>query len=531
MKLHGILIASLLSACATTAQTTVQTPDQAAQIDAMFAGISKDGPGCVIGITQDGKTVIEKAYGLAVLEHDVPNTTATLFEIGSVSKQFTAAAVLLLERDGKLKLFDDIRKYLPEMPDYGTPITIEMLLDHRSGLRDWGSIANAAGKPRGERNFSNTEVLDIAARQAELNYKPGSAYSYTNTGYNLAATIVERLSGKSFMAFTKERIFDPLGMTSAQWRDDFNRIVKNRAMAYEPSGDGFEQAMPFMDVYGNGGLIMTNGDLTRWNEAMIADTLGIRAAMETRAMLSDGRKLPYARGVNVVPYNGVTEVYHGGVTGGYNAWLSRFPDRRLSIAMTCNTSPPRAATPAALASVFLGPTPKSVAATGLPDPAQYAGLFMDTRTGVPFEVTSNAGELMMNGRPLTRISATQWKRGNDTNTFVNADKFEIEGFDGNLYTFVRTPAVALPVSMFGEYAGSYASDETLATYQVAVESGQLKVRIEGWPDTILTLSAVYRDAFEADGLLVRFRRGPDGKVTEMSLGDSRMWDLRAARVT
>ena len=526
MKLNGILLA-LTAVMATPA--LAQTADQAAQIDALFAGIKKEGPGCVIGVSQDGKTVIEKAYGLAVLEHDVPNTTATLFEIGSVSKQFTAAAVLLLERDGKLKVSDDIRKYLPEMPDYGTPITVEMLLNHQSGLRDWGSVANAAGKARGERNFSNDEVLDIAARQKALNYKPGSAYSYTNTGFNLAAIIVERVSGKSFMAFTKERMFDPLGMTSAQWRDDFNRIVKNRAMAYSPSGDGFQQAMPFMDVYGNGGLLMTNGDLTRWNEGMMADKLGIRAAMEKQGVLSDGRKTPYARGVNVGAYNGVTEVYHGGVTGGYNAWLSRFPDRKLSIAMTCNMPPPRAASPAALAGVFLGSPPETAPATNLPDSARYAGLFVDTRTGQPWDVSSTAGELRMNNRPITRVSATQWKRGNDTYTFPSADKFQIEGGDGNLYQFVRTPPVTLPASKLGEYAGSYTSNETRATYRVTIENGALTVRIDGWPDTVLTLSPSYKDAFLADDMLVRFRRGANGKIKELSLGDSRMWDLRAAR--
>ncbi len=527
MRLNGILV-TLLATMSTSA--LAQAGDKAAQIDAMFAGIKKDGPGCVIGVSQDGKTVIEKAYGLAVLEHDVPNTTATLFEIGSVSKQFTAAAVLLLERDGKLKLSDDIRKYLPEMPDYGTPVTVEMLLDHRSGLRDWGSVANAAGKPRGERNFSNVEVLDIAARQKELNYRPGSAYAYTNTGFNLAATIVERVSGTSFMVFTKERIFDPLGMTSAQWRDDFNRIVKGRAMAYAPSGEGFEQSMPFMDVYGNGGLIMTNGDLARWNEAMMADKLGLRAGMEKQAVLSDGRKTPYARGVNVGAHNGVMHVYHGGVTGGYNAWLSRFPDRKLSIAMTCNMSPPPAATPAAMASVFLGQEPESEPPAGLIAPAYYAGRFVDTRTGMPWDVTATAGQLRINDRLLTRLSNVRWKRGNDTFTFVNADKLQIDAFDGNLHELVRTPAMELTAPQLGEYAGNYASDETRASYRVAIEGGALKVRVDGWPDTVLTLAPSYRDAFVGDGMLVRFRRGLDGKINEMSLGDSRMWDLRAARV-
>jgi hypothetical protein len=149
---------------------------------------------------------------------------------------------------------------------------------------------------------------------------------------------------------------------------------------------------------------------------------------------------------------------------------------------------------------------------------------------MPWDVSTEAGELRMNDRPLTRISDTRWKRGNDTYTFEGADKFRIDGFDGNLYEFVRTPAVALPVSQFGEYAGSYASPETMATYRITVEAGVLTLRIDGWPDTVLKLSASYRDAFLSDGMLIRFRRGSDGKINALSLGDSRMWDLQAARV-
>lgn len=527
MKLNGILLALAL---ALPAPALAQTADQAAKIEALFAGIKPDAPGCIVGISQDGKTVVEKAFGLAVLEHEVPNTTATLLEIGSVSKQFTAAAVLLLERDGKLKLSDDIRKYLPEMPDYKTPITVEMLLNHQSGLRDWGSVANAMGKARGERNFSNAEVLNIAARQKALNYKPGSAYSYTNTGYNLAAIIVERVSGKSFMAFTKERLFDPLGMTTAQWRDDFNRIVKGRGMAYLPSGAGFMQAMPFMNVYGNGGLILSISDLTRWNEAMMADKLGLRAGMETQGVLTDGRKTPYARGVSVQKYNGITEVSHSGSTGGYNAWLARYPDSKLSVALMCNSPPPRTATPAALASVFLGTVPEVTSTTGLSDPTRYAGRFVDTRTGMPWDVSASAGELRMNDRAVTRLSDAQWKRGNDTYTFLSADKFQIEGGDGNLHVFLRTPSVTLTAAQLKEYVGVYRSEEAPATYRLAIEDGQLKARIDGWPDTVVPLSPSYRDAFESGPMLVRFRRGANGKINAISLGESRMWDLRAAKV-
>lgn len=529
MKVSGFLLAAMVSVSgASWGQTTTE---RAARIEALFSVTSPDSPGCAAGVSERGQTVIEQAFGLADIERNVPNTTATLFETGSVSKQFTAAAVLLLERDGKLKLSDNIRIYLPEMPDYGAPITIEMLLNHTSGLRDWGSVANAAGKGRGDRTFSNAEVLDIVLRQKALNYSPGAEYSYTNTGYNLAAIIVERVSGKSLMDFTRERLFEPLGMTSAQWRDDHNRIVKNRALAYDRLVGGFRQSMPFMNAYGNGGLMMTITDLTRWNEAMMADTLGLRAAMEKRGVLSDGRRIPYARGVGVQAFNGVTEIAHSGSTGGYSAWLARYPDRKISVAILCNTQmDPRQNAILQTAVLLLGDSPEPEGKAGLPDPAIYAGRFVNTRTGVPVTLAVSGGDLQIGGRTLLRVSETKWKRGDDDVTFLGADRLQVESTDGNRFEYVRTAAVSPAPAQLAEYAGVYASDEAMARYTVSVEDGKLKIRTAGWPDGDLTVAASYRDAFTAGGILVRFRRDPDGKITEMSFGDSRMRDLRAARL-
>lgn len=529
MKLKVILLAALVALPAPALAQVA--PETAAKIEALFAGFSATTPGCVVGISEGGKTVIEQAFGQADLEHDVANTTATMFEIGSVSKQFTAAAILLLERDGKLKLSDDIRKYLPEMPDYGTPITIEMLLNHTSGLRDWGSVANAMGKPRGERTFSNAEVLDITARQKELNYKPGTEYSYTNTGYNLAAIIAERASGKLLTTLTRERLFDPLGMTTARWRDDFNVIVKNRAMAYDRLAAGFRQSMPFMNVYGNGGLMMTIADLTRWNEAMMADKLGLRAAMETKGILNDGRRISYARGVGVQDFNGVAEIAHSGSTGGYTAWLARYPDRKLSVALMCNTQPdPRQNLILQLSTLLLGAPPEPQGKTGLPDPAAYAGRFVNTRTGFPLNLAVAGGELQLGGRSLPRMGETTWKRGDDDYTFITADRLRVDGADGNRFEYVRTAAVTPTSEQLAEYAGRYDSSEAMAHYTVSIADGKLKIATEGWPDGDATVSPAYKDAFTAGGFLVRFRRGADGKINEMSLGDGRMRDLRAGRV-
>ncbi len=243
-------------------------PDQVSKI--FVAYNHTDTSGCAVAVSLAGNEILHAAFGMADLEHHVALAPDSVFEAGSVSKQFTAAAVLLLAEQGKLSLSDPISRYFPELPDYGTPITIDHLLHHTSGLRDWGSIAKAAGWPRATREYSNTWVLEIASQQKSLNYKPGDDWSYTNTGYNLLAILVQRVSGKSLARFTHDNIFVPLDMQTTSWRDDFQRIVPNRAIAYEQSGGVQRQIMPFENAYGNGGLLTTVDDLLRWNARALA---------------------------------------------------------------------------------------------------------------------------------------------------------------------------------------------------------------------------------------------------------------------
>ena len=191
---------------------TTTTTDHTAQVNIVFARFTSTTPGCAVGVGLDGRPALQRAYGMADLERDVPNAAGTIFEAGSVSKQFTAAAVLLLARDGKLSLDDAVRKYIPELPDYGVPLTIRHMLTHTSGLRDWGEVAGIGGWPRGRRVHTHAHVLDIVSRQKALNFTPGTDWSYSNTGYNLAAIIVSRVSGQTFADFSRDRLFRPLGM-------------------------------------------------------------------------------------------------------------------------------------------------------------------------------------------------------------------------------------------------------------------------------------------------------------------------------
>jgi len=403
------------------------TPQPAATVDQVFAKWTTATPGCAVGVAVGGKTVLAKAYGMADLEHDVPNTAETIFEGGSVAKQFTAMAVLLLARDGKLSLDDPARKYIPELPDYGVPLTIRHLLNHTSGLRDWGSVAGIAGAPRTTREYTHGHVLDIVSRQKALNFQPGTQWSYSNTGFNLSAIIVARVSGSSFAEFSKSRIFGPLGMTRTSWRDDHTTVVKGRASAYTNAGDGWHLDMPFENVHGNGGLLTTVGDLLKWNGNFVTPTVGDRAlitAQTTAGQYGDGRPLDYALGLFLQDYRGVKNVYHSGSTAGYRAHLNRFPDTDTSVAVLCNASSAEATRSANLVSeIYLAghlqpatpPAAAPPARTMTPPPtaaalAELRGRYWSDEAEVMLDVDVADDALVIRRRPDTIITLTAVER-------------------------------------------------------------------------------------------------------------------------
>jgi len=311
-----------------------------ADLDAVFGDLSPAGPGCVAGVKAGGRS-LTVAYGQADLEHAAALSPDSVFESGSLAKQFTAAAMMLLVQDGKLSLDDDIRLYLPEMPDYGSPITLRHLLTHTSGLREQWSLLALTGAPPGTQVHDQRTILDLASRQTGLNFTPGAEFLYTNTNYTLSAIIIARVSGQTLQDFTDQRLFRPLGMTQTRWREDFRTVVPGRAMAYAATDTGFIANMPFTNVIGNGGLMTTAGDLLRWNAFLDhpADLPGGAAlvdALQTPGRLSDGTSLEYALGLEVSRRQGQTLVSHSGSTGGYKSWIGRYPERDISVVVLCN---------------------------------------------------------------------------------------------------------------------------------------------------------------------------------------------------
>lgn len=313
-----------------------------AELDALFEPWSSTRmPGCAVGVAREGTPVLLRAWGMADLEQGVANTTETIFEGGSLAKQFTSGAVILLALDGKLSLEDDIRTWLPEIPDYGTAITVRHLMTHTSGLRDWGSVAAIEGWGREDRSHTHAHVLEILARQSALNYTPGERYSYTNSGYNLLAMIVDRVSGMPFAEFSRERLFKPLGLEDTQWRDDYRRLVPRRASAYSFRGDDVIINRPIEYVHGNGGILTTVSDLLRWDEVVrTGGPFGERfaAEMHRQAVLNDGTTISYASGVQVEEYRGQRRVSHTGSTAGYRGFLGRYPEQGLTVSLLCNAA-------------------------------------------------------------------------------------------------------------------------------------------------------------------------------------------------
>jgi CubicO group peptidase (beta-lactamase class C family) len=510
----------------------------AVAVDKVFSRWTDITPGCAVGAAVRGETIVAKAYGMANLEHDVKNTPDTIFEAGSVSKQFTAAAVLLLARDGKLSLDDPVRKYLPEVPDYGVPLTIRHMLNHTSGLRDWGSVAGIGGWPRTSRAYTHAHVLDIVSRQSALNFTPGTRYSYSNSGYNLAAILVARLSGMSFAEFSQKRLFGPLKMTHTSWRDDHRRIVKGRAIAYADDDGQFRIQMPFENVHGNGGLLTTVGDLLKWNQNFTTHVVGdaaFVAEQERAGRFNDGREHGYALGLMVGSRRGVREVAHSGSTAGYRAHLNRYPEHGVSVAVLCNVSSGAATQYAnAVADLLLAdrarpPAPRVATHTlSAAEIGALAGMYRDTNTGEAFNVVAADDSVRVErGAALIPQSATRLHTAAGAVwDFDGRGSVRITDGYGTVDRAERVSPARPTDAQLQELVGAYASEDAETIFTVAVEQNALVLKRR--PDTTIRLTPTYADAFTGSAGTVRFRR-QNGRVVEFSLVQDRVWDLRFKR--
>ncbi len=541
-----LFVLTLIAFLSTT--TWAQVPDKQKVIagaERAFEKYSKayvgPAPGCAAAVSLNGETVFEKAYGLAELEHNVPNIPQTVFESGSVAKQFTAAALVLLQQDGKLSLDDPVRKHIPELPDYGAPLTIRHLLNHTAGLRDWGTVMSLTGAGRGERVINQDLALDVITHQRALDFTPGAEYSYSNSGYNLAAIIVERVSKQKFPAFVEERLFKPLGMKNSSWRDDYQRIVPGRAQAYSRQGNGpWRLNMPFMNVYGNGGMLTTVGDWMKWNAMLDSQSLGapLVAALETQGVLNDGRKIAYALGLVVDKYKGLKDVAHGGATAGYQTFLARYPDNKVSVGVMCNgTSPSAGGIAASITDEIFGPfpeVPKTEAAKVSEDELKkFVGIWRNEKTHAPARFVIENGVSRWSGARVVPMGGGQFTAGGNQLkfTFDKDDKpvsAQTVDSDGEVTRFVPETEWKPTPADLASFKGDWFSEEAGATLTVAIEGD--KAFIKQRPTTSLPMQPLYKDHFGVQGYVIWFTRDKNGKIDSMHVGASRMRDMLFVRV-
>ncbi len=497
--------------------------DKTGEVDKIFSFASPDSPGCAVGVSQQGKVVINRAYGLANVERRVPLNSSSLFDIGSTQKQFTAAAILLLVKDGRLSLSDDIRKHLPELPDYGHKVTVNHLLTHTGGIRDWTGLLLFA--PEG------TNVLKLIMQQRGLNFVPGTEWSYSSSGFELAKEIVARVSGRSFAEFARRRLFEPLGMKSSAYVPDILKAGTNAAHGYQKDGAGWKPYMRLGNNRAGGAIASTIGDLLIWQEALASGKLGkfVTEKLHEPVTLSGGRRLRYARALMIDSTPGGTVISHSGGAAGFSTWMGRVPEHKLSVAVACNFDPVSAtALSGRVADLFLPPPdsnakrPGPVAVVGV-DVSGRAGLFFDERTGEPMRLGVNNGRLMIaNGPALVQVSATSFRppradlsfRSQDDFelTFVDADHIEIKSMEGQVTRYRRAQSWTPTAADMKSVDGRYENRELGAVYEIVPGASTLTMRLEGVPERSMELTPVERDTYMLRMMIVRFRRDASGKV-------------------
>jgi CubicO group peptidase (beta-lactamase class C family) len=522
----------------------------AARVDAVFKEYdSATSPGCAVAVFQDDKILYKRAYGMANLDHDVKLSTSSVFHVASVSKQFTAAAILLLAQDGKLTLDDDIRKHLPELPDFGTRITIRQLANHTSGIRDQWDLLGLAGWRYSRDLITDDDVLELLARQKDLNFTPGTRHLYSNSGYTLLAVIVSRVSGKSFREFTTERIFAPLGMTNTHFRDTFTEIVKNQAYGYAPSGQTFRLSTTNFDTAGATSLLTTVEDMAKWYANFDTGKVGGQKLLDgliDPGVLTDGSKIAYAFGISLGTYRGVPTIGHGGSDAGYRADFVRFTKPRLGVATLCNiaTANPGALSrrvaevflPAgALAAAAAEPTPDASVEVPLPKEqlARYAGLYWNQADSVERQIVLDAAgrlQAVLGPRsvPLKSLGAGAFVMMAAPGARIS---FE-EKSDGAVHlkpaptgpVLIRMEPFKPTADQLAEYAGVYRSDEMDAVFRISIKDGRLQlVRTKVRPAAI---DPLFKDSFRCPSGVMQFSRDPAGRVSGFLLQGGRVRHLK-----
>lgn len=558
----GLLPLVLVTPLVLSAQETTAAIAPDARVDAIFAAYDRaDGPGCAVGAYRDDRLIYAKGYGLADLERRVPITSASVFDIGSTSKQFTAAVVVLLAQEGKLSLDDDVRRFLPELPVYERPITIRHLLHHTSGLRDYIGLLEFSGHQIDDVTTPG-DALRIIAKQRALNFTPGAQHLYSNSGYFLLSIIVERVTGRSLRDEAQDRIFGPLKMRHTSYLGSYDDVIPDRALAYAPRGDGYHVDVSRWLQLGDGAVFTTVEDMLLWDRNFHTPSVGGRAlldTMHTRGVLNDGTVLDYALGLMHGELRGQRTVRHGGSWGGYRAEFLRVPELHYGVAVFCNVA---SSNPVALADAVaevhladaLGPVaettpaaavPAAGALSGVSVPAaslqRYVGSYRSLGGSNVFSFVVDGGSLRLTSpAPFGLVAITPTKfRVSGTPVAVEIEfdaptqdaalamraRINVEGEPEEVVS--RIELVTPTAADLSAYAGGYVSDDLDGAWQVSVERNTLMVRYPG--SAPIALRPLTKDEFSGRGLTLTFQRDEGGTVIGAALSQGRARNIPFVR--
>ncbi|HEX9730011.1 MAG TPA: serine hydrolase domain-containing protein [Gemmatimonadales bacterium] len=516
--------------------------DAVAKVDTLFSWVTPGMPGCAVAVAQNGEVLVNRAYGLANLETGAPIGPRTVFDIGSVQKQFSAAAALLLVEEGRLSLSADIREYLPELPDNGHRVTLDHLMTHTSGVRDWLALMNF--------NSGDEDALTLILRQHGLNFAPGERWAYSNSNFELVKEIVARVSGMSFSEFARTRLFEPLGMENAMYAADIT-AAEHGARAYEREGDVWQPAMLLGVERGGGAVLSTVSDLLLWNEALTSGRLGafVTGRLQEPARLNNGRDLTYARGLFAEDTPFGRAVWHTGSARAFGALLSRLPDHGLSIAMLCNAGDAvdRNMEGRRIADLFLpegvvreveaAESPAAARAVAV-DLTGKAGLFFSERDGEPLRLIVQNGRLRVAGGPvLVTVAEDRFRNPSGRLSFMSEDEFELHflspdelvltSMEGEKARYRRARPYAPGAAELQEFAGRYESDDLGAVFETSPGDNAVVIRLNG--AQTIPFAPVDPDTFQRGPLTVRFLRDDTGQVTALDFSTPVLRNVRFAR--
>ncbi len=559
MKSRKYLFFILFASALSRVGIATEAPSIESRVDALFAQWDKsDSPGCALGVFRDGRIISARGYGMANLELGIRIASQSVFDIGSTSKQFTAFSILLLAKDGKLSLDDDIRTYLSEIPNYGKPITIRHLLHHTSGIRDYCELLAFAGYHE-EDLTTDSDALQILSHQKALNFQPGDEYLYSNSGYFLLSLIVKRVSGRSLRDFAQERIFGPLRMRHTQFNDNHTRVIPDRATGYVPAeSGGFGISMSDWEQTGDGAVQTSIEDLFLWDSNFYDPKVGgsdVITQMLTPGRLNDGTLQDYAAALVIGEHRGLKTVSHGGAWAGYRAELLRFPDQKFSVACLCNLGTMDPSSLAMkVAEVYLNDqmnheTRASIAGSAAPitilgaELEKRAGAYRNLKTGSIWLLTYEDGKLMADASGIQfQIvpTATDAYRADGapvsiTMTFLPSPA----GGRPQLRAVVgeeKEPRLLNPIDLWTptpaemtEMVGNYRSDELGTVYGLLLKDGKLIVSHRSIGEE--PLKPTLKDSFTAEGATITFTHNTKGRISGFSLDSGRMKKIRFVKLT